>query len=382
MNRHALILTLVTFFAIGANAQLDGSLISNGQGKIDIIHLNVGQGDATLILGPLSGGKRSAILFDSGEIPTRSKDGGKVVLDALISINISEIDYYISSHHHSDHYGGMLYDSPTTSKYGTSFVLGMNGVPGDDGDDDGNGIINWYEGRSIDFQELGGGDDINVLNFVDRGPKKPGSRPTGYYKRYLDIAGNMGNHVEVVDLSDVNSTEINLGGGVIMECVASNGYVKGRDSKVDKVTSENERSLAFVLHFRNFHYYIGGDLNGRKYASEDAYIEREVGGYLKSKNITLDVIQVNHHGANNCSETKFLELTKPKAAIISCGNNNDHGHPHKETLERLIEAGVEIYQTEAGKPKDILSTAITSKQNIADGHIYLTSGGTGFKIRY
>jgi len=29
-----------------------------------------------------------------------------------------------------------------------------------------------------------------------------------------------------------------------------------------------------------------------------------------------------------------------------CGSNNDYGHPHKETIEKLTKAGVKIYRTD------------------------------------
>ncbi|CAM9967459.1 unnamed protein product, partial [Chrysoparadoxa australica] len=74
---------------------------------IDIIHLNVGQGDATIFLGPVVNGKRKTLIYDSGEIAGRSKDGGMIVLLALVDLGIEEVDYYVSSHHHSDHYGGI-----------------------------------------------------------------------------------------------------------------------------------------------------------------------------------------------------------------------------------------------------------------------------------
>ena len=32
--------------------------------------------------------------------------------------------------------------------------------------------------------------------------------------------------------------------------------------------------------------------------------------------------------------------------MISCGEENLYGHPHTETLERLAEAGTEIYRTD------------------------------------
>jgi competence protein ComEC len=54
----------------------------------------------------------------------------------------------------------------------------------------------------------------------------------------------------------------------------------------------------------------------------------------------------------------FLYYVEPKIGVISCGVDNDYGHPHKETLDELEEFDVEILRT------DLL------------GSIVLTSDGT------
>ena len=43
----------------------------------------------------------------------------------------------------------------------------------------------------------------------------------------------------------------------------------------------------------------------------------------------------------------MLLKIKPKIAIISCGENNDHNHPHKDLLDRLNSIkGLDIYRTD------------------------------------
>ena len=41
-----------------------------------------------------------------------------------------------------------------------------------------------------------------------------------------------------------------------------------------------------------------------------------------------------------------LYEAEPKIGVISCGKDNDYGHPHEETLSRLNDAGVTVYRTD------------------------------------
>lgn len=63
--------------------------------------------------------------------------------------------------------------------------------------------------------------------------------------------------------------------------------------------------------------------------------------------LSCDAYKVGHHGSKNSSSTEMLLKIKPKIAIISCGENNDHNHPHKDLLDRLNSIkGLDIYRTD------------------------------------
>ena len=63
-------------------------------------------------------------------------------------------------------------------------------------------------------------------------------------------------------------------------------------------------------------------------------------------NIKADVLKVGHHGSSTSSSENFLNKVSPKYAVISCGVNNEYGHPHKETLEKLKKRNIKTYRTD------------------------------------
>lgn len=78
----------------------------------------------------------------------------------------------------------------------------------------------------------------------------------------------------------------------------------------------------------------------------------------------IDVLKVAHHGSSTSSSQEFLEQVSPEIAIISCGKDNDYGHPHAEVVERLENIGCAIYRTDI------------------KGTIHITCNGTENKIEF
>lgn len=104
-------------------------------------------------------------------------------------------------------------------------------------------------------------------------------------------------------------------------------------------------------------------------------------------NIKADVLKVGHHGSSTSSSEKFLNKVSPKYAVISCGVNNEYGHPHKETLEKLKERNIKTYRTDLegtvvaqSDGKEIrFSTEKNNSSNIKT-ETYATKGNKGTTI--
>ncbi len=76
------------------------------------------------------------------------------------------------------------------------------------------------------------------------------------------------------------------------------------------------------------------------------------------QSLKADVLKVAHHGSDSSSSNKFLKEVTPSVCVISCGKNNDYGHPHKETLDRLRSVGTEIYRTDLNQTVVITSDGV------------------------
>ena len=59
-----------------------------------------------------------------------------------------------------------------------------------------------------------------------------------------------------------------------------------------------------------------------------------------------DVLKIGHHGSYSSSGYRLLREVAPTWGIISCGYQNEYGHPHDSTLSRLRDAEVTIFRTD------------------------------------
>lgn len=57
--------------------------------------------------------------------------------------------------------------------------------------------------------------------------------------------------------------------------------------------------------------------------------------------LRCDILKIGHHGSSSSSGADFLKTTNPNTVIISCGKNNDYGHPSPQTLETLENLGID-----------------------------------------
>ncbi|EEL15225.1 DNA internalization-related competence protein ComEC/Rec2 [Bacillus cereus 95/8201] len=103
-----------------------------------------------------------------------------------------------------------------------------------------------------------------------------------------------------------------------------------------KERSENNASIVLWAKLGGITWLFTGDLEE----------EGEKGLVATYPDLRADVLKVAHHGSNTSSITPFLSAVQPNIAIISVGERNRYGHPHKEVIERFEKMAIEIWRTD------------------------------------
>jgi competence protein ComEC len=122
--------------------------------------------------------------------------------------------------------------------------------------------------------------------------------------------------------------KIELDGVVIKVLHANTGMDGGHSS--------NEVSSVMQASYGKFSFLFTGDLPAQ---GEEEMIK-------SNRNISSSVLKVGHHGSKTSSTLEFLQAVAPDYAVISVGANNSFGHPHEETLQRLLAQHSKIYRTD------------------------------------
>lgn len=103
------------------------------------------------------------------------------------------------------------------------------------------------------------------------------------------------------------------------------------------ITDKNNlNSIVSLLNYNGYEFLFTGDAEKEN--------ESEI---LSSCNLPdIEFLKAGHHGSSSSSTKEFVERLKPEAIAISCGYNNDYGHPHRSVLDTFKESGAVVYRTD------------------------------------
>lgn len=137
-------------------------------------------------------------------------------------------------------------------------------------------------------------------------------------QEFLKIAKEKNVKVNVVEAGDKISIEKNLYFHVL--------WPDSSNIITEKILNNN--ALVCKLYYKNFSMLFTGDI-------EEPAEKELIKKYADTNVLDSMVLKVAHHGSKTSSIKEFVDLVKPKIAVIGVGKNNLYGHPSSEVIERL-----------------------------------------------
>lgn len=234
-------------------------------GLMAVHYIDVGQGDAQLIVSP----DKTAMLIDAGP-----NSASRQLLAYLDAQNIDFLEYAVFTHPHEDHIGGA---------------------------DD---VLNKIKVKNVIISDVSDTSDtfFRMLVSID----KNGSAII------IPEAG------QSFTLGDASFTIL---------APVSAGY-----------PSLNNRSVVLRLDYGKTSFMFTGDA--------ETLSEGDMMKKFAASEFKCDVYKAGHHGSTTSNSKAFLAVCDPTWAVISCGKDNDYGHPHYEILKLFSDMGLEICRTD------------------------------------
>ena len=266
--------------------------IVSAHASLDIYFIDVEGGQSTLVVTPAG----ESLLIDAGfpsdgtfasqpGDPSKARDAQRI-LAAARHAGVKRIDYFLLTHFHADHDGGLT-----------------------------------------ELSRL-----IPIKTFIDHGEPGPGAAAavTGtqdMYDKYLAVRAR-GKHLDAkpgdrLPLKGVDATVVASAGEVLSTPLPGagrpNAACTGTGISAQEKT-ENPRSSAVLLKYGAFRFLDVGDLSGAPLFALACPINL-IG--------TADVYLVAHHGGADAADPLFFAAIKPRVAIF---NNGPTKGAQKETL--------------------------------------------------
>ncbi len=252
--------------------------------NLEIYWIDVEGGAATLIVTP----EGQSLLVDTGNPAPDDRDA-KRIFEATKQAGLTRIDYLVITHFHGDHVGGV----PALAKM----------IP----------IGQFYDhGDSIEAQDARGGPVWDAYKKV-AGPKRTTLKPGDK----LPLKGL--DAIVVAANAQTISSPINGGG--------PNPYCK--DAATPKPdTTENERSVGFLLTYGKFKFLDLGDLT-RDIEMQLACPVNKLG--------TVTLYQATHHGFVNdfSGSPAHVWALKPQVVIVNNGPTKGWQDSAWDTVQKI-----------------------------------------------
>ncbi len=356
--------------------------------ELEIHHIQVTSlGDATLFIArninPPNAPVVRSLLIDGG----KNDPGGVAVDNYIRALPLARLDVMVATHFDIDHFTGLTYllRQALPSPYSNVIIYDQGEPPNESvyfsrkTDRNGNIIPSYYEKYIAAIAarpnvrratSLVNSFDIVRYNNATNAATIPRGVVQAGGINYLDPAWLVGKEILWGNGMDGQNGRPNYAsnppaGAPTITCIAANKYVQQNagmtyDSNVviydgprrmnqaqiarAENVDLNGKSLAFLVQFNNFRYYVGGDIttdqedgcNNRN--MNPVAFQQGIRHFINGNNTVqgrIVAMKASHHGSNTATSRTFATQMRPSATVIS---NGDHGRlefPAAQTVNVL-----------------------------------------------
>lgn len=241
---------------------------------LDIYFLDMAGGGSTLIVTPMG----ESILIDTGSLEPMHRDADRI-LHVCGLAGLKQIDYLITTHFHSDHFGGILEVSKR----------------------------------------------IPVRRFIDKGalPNRMEQNTEWFrqlYPLYREATKERTLAVQAGEKFDLKQDPAQKLPPLALRCIAAEKQIEGYSGTIDLEVegfemrpadeSENAKSIALLLTFGRFKFLAAADITW----NIEHHLVHPVNRIGK-----IDLFQINHHGLDQSNNPIFLKAIDPSVCIALNG---------------------------------------------------------------
>ena len=263
----------------------------------------------------------------------------------LKDYNISNIDFIILTHFHSDHYGNIV------------------------------NIVNDYKVNKLYMKHYHGLDGSTASGYSSN--EEYIEHEFSKYNEIIDACNK--NNTEIIYIDEFNKNVLDIDfNGVNLECYDCNNRLYELYSNPNspfynqKKFNENYNSLGVFIKHNNHNIFLGGDASCTKSDTEDINVLsiKMINKIYEKHNINhIDIYKSCHHGGSGTNTKELCDLLKTKYAIIT---NTDRWLDNYSTIPNLKESNNNVVVLKTDHQKYIFNISKDiSYEEIKDESLFI-----------